>query len=325
VRYFAGLIHRFFAFVCLGLFVSSGCHRPDSTTIAFVPQTTGIDIWEAAHEAATSEADKYGLAIYWNAPAREDDTQRQVALVSAILQRPLKGLILAPDHDLALLSVLRTAAQKHVPVAVINTRVPLDPNRDLAFFVNDERQTGQELVDRLSLSLGDHGNVAIIGMTAYTDHLYRRLMAIQDVLSTKHPSIHVVAIKNGTANIVEDQQIIYALARNNPHLDAVVAFDGTSLRAAWIERRIGTLSNQVRIIGCDRQRDVMRGIRLGEIDSTVAEDTGEMAREAVSFIALHGTGNHQDASREIKPILITRANIDSPSIQAFLSMDKTNP
>jgi len=69
----------------------------------------------------------------------------------------------------------------------------------------------------------------------------------------------------------------------------------------------------------------MRGIRLGEIDSTVVEDTGEMAREAVRFIAQSGSSNHQGLIREIKPILITRTNIDSPSIQAILSMDRTNP
>lgn len=158
---------------------------------------------------------------------------------------------------------------------------------------------------------------------AATDHLYRRLAAIQETLS-KHPSIHLIAIKNGTANIAEDQQTVFALARNHPDLDAVIALDGPSLRAAWSERRIGNLSDRVRLIGCDRERDVMRGIRLGEIDSSVVEDTGEMAREAVRFIAQSGTSDHYGLIREIKPILITRNNIDSPTIQAFLSMDRTN-
>ena len=325
MQYSTGLISRSLAFIGLALLVLNGCRRTDSTTIAFIPQTTGIDMWESAHEAAISEGDKYSLSIYWNAPAREDDAQQQVALVSTVLQRPLKGLILAPDHYLALLSVMRSAAERRVPVAVINTRLPLDPNRDLAFFVNDEQEMGQEFVERLSFALGDHGDVAIIGMAANTDHLYRRLTAIQEALSKKHPSIHVIAIKNGTANIAEDQQIVYSLARDHPHIGALIALDGPSLRAAWSERRIGNLANQVKIIGCDRQRDVMRGIRLGEIDSTVVEDTGEMAREAVRFIAQSGSSNRQGLVREIKPILITRTNIDSPSIQAFLSMDRTNP
>ena len=320
-----GLISRSLVLMGLSLLVSSGCHRTDSMTIAFIPQTTGIDIWESAHEAAKSEGNKYGLTIYWNAPAREDDAQQQVAVVNTVLQRPLKGLILAPDHYLALLSVLRRAAERHVPVAVINTRVPLDPSPDLAFFVNDEQEMGKELVERLSLTLGDHGEVAIIGMAANTDHLYRRLKAIQETLSTKHSSIHIVAVKNGTSNIAEDQQIVYALAHDHPHIDALIALDGSSLRAAWSERRIGNLSNRVRLIGCDRQRDTMRGIRLGEIDSTVVEDTGEMARDAVRFIAKSGSSNHLGLIREIKPLLITRTNIDSPSIQAFLSMDGANP
>src|SRR5260370_5928495 len=211
MQHSTGLISRSLAFIGLSLLVSSGCHRTDSTTIAFIPQTTGIDIWESAHEAAKSEGDKFGLSIYWNAPAREDDAQQQVALVSTVLQRPLKGLILAPDHYLALLSVLRSAAERHVPVAVINTRVPLDPNRNLAFFVNDEQEMGQELAQRLSLALGGHGDVAVIGMAANTDHLYRSLAAIQEALSAKHPSLHVIAIKHANANIADVRQIEYPL------------------------------------------------------------------------------------------------------------------
>jgi ribose transport system substrate-binding protein len=325
MRHSAGLISRTFAFIGLSLIASGGCRRIDSTTIAFIPQTTGIDIWESAHEAAKSEGDKYGLTIYWNAPPREDDAKQQVALVDTVLQRPLKGLILAPDHYLALLSVLRSAGEKHLPVAVFNTRVPLDPNPDLSFFVNDEQEMGQEIAERLAFTLKDHGEVAIIGMAVKTDYLYRRLLALREALSSKHPSIHIIAIKNGTGNITEDQQIVVALLRNHPHIDALIALDGASLRAAWSERRIGNLSNQVQLIGCDRQRDVMRGIRLGEIDSTVVEDTGEMAREAVRFIAESGKSNRQGTIREIKPLLITRANIDSPSIQAFLSLDRSNP
>src|SRR5580698_2326048 len=112
-----GLISRALALMGLCLIASCGCQRIDSTTIAFIPQTTGIDIWESAHEAAKSEGDKYGLTIYWNAPPREDDAKQQVALVDTVLQRPLKGLILAPDHYVALLSELRSASKKHLPVA----------------------------------------------------------------------------------------------------------------------------------------------------------------------------------------------------------------
>lgn len=146
-----GLAVRSLVFMSVSLLFSSGCHRAPSTVIAFIPQTTGIDIWESAHEATKSEGALYGLTIYWNAPAREDDAQQQAALVSTVLQRPLKGLILAPDHYFALLSILRNAAEQHVPVAVINTPVPLDPNPGLAFFLNDEQKMGQELVERLSL------------------------------------------------------------------------------------------------------------------------------------------------------------------------------
>jgi ribose transport system substrate-binding protein len=319
------VISRSLALMGLNLLASAGCHKIDSTTIAFIPQTTGIDIWESAHEAAISEGEKFGLSIYWNAPAQEDDAQKQVALVRDVIQRPLRGLILAPDHYLALLSVLRSAAQRHLPVAVINTQIPLDPNPGLSFFVNNEREMGQELVERLSFVLGDHGEVAIIGMASNSDHLYRRLQSIQESLSTNHPLIHLVAIKNGTANITEDQKIVFELAHKHPDIDAFIALDGSSLRAAWAERRIGNLSNRVRLVGCDGQRDVMRGIRLGEIDSTVVENTREMAREAVRFIAQRGTGSTQGTTHEIGPVLITRANIDSPSIQAFLSLDETNP
>src|SRR5690348_12466820 len=74
-----------------------GC-RSNPRTIAVIPRTTGISLWEPEHAGAEDAARGDGFRIYWNAPTREDDVQNQIALVERIIDQRYAGLVLAPDQ-----------------------------------------------------------------------------------------------------------------------------------------------------------------------------------------------------------------------------------
>jgi ribose transport system substrate-binding protein len=55
-------------------------------------------LWEAAHAGAESAAQQEGLKVYWNAPTREDDVQRQIDIMQHAISSGARGLVLAPDQ-----------------------------------------------------------------------------------------------------------------------------------------------------------------------------------------------------------------------------------
>src|SRR6266481_5122533 len=76
--------------------------RPPELT--FIPRTSGTIPTEAMHRGANRAAREAGSRLYWNAPTREDDVDRQILLMSSALHDDTRGLILGPTNGLALTS-----------------------------------------------------------------------------------------------------------------------------------------------------------------------------------------------------------------------------
>jgi ribose transport system substrate-binding protein len=78
---------------------------------------------------------------------------------------------------------------------------------------------------------------------------------------------------------------------------------------------------QVHLVACDQDLDLLYYLRLGEIDSLVAENTFAMGYQATRLITGHRAGAAQGQVLHFAPRLVTRENVDTPEIQQMLNMD----
>src|SRR5215831_13815113 len=115
------LFRRCTGFISLTLILLSGCHRSAPTKIAVIPRTTGAMMWEPEHGGVLAAALRSGAQVYWNAPTREDDIQGQIALVERVADGGYQGLVLAPDHALALITPVRRAISRGVSTVIIGS------------------------------------------------------------------------------------------------------------------------------------------------------------------------------------------------------------
>ena len=65
----------------------------------------------------------------------------------------------------------------------------------------------------------------------------------------------------------------------------------------------------------------MAGVRHGDIDSIVSENTYEMGFRAVHTIAAQLRGEKVPDRIELKPLLVIKANIDTAEVQKMLSVN----
>ena len=77
-----------------------GC-REQPSTVAVIPRTTGTLLWEPMHMGVAEVARASGQHVYWNAPADEGDTEKQLSFIGPSLAKRYRGLIFAPDETLA--------------------------------------------------------------------------------------------------------------------------------------------------------------------------------------------------------------------------------
>ncbi len=140
------------------------CRSKGSRTVAVIPETAGTELWEAAHAGVEAAGVETGFHVYWNAPTREDDVERQIALAEQVIEDERAGLVLAPTQHLALVGPVREALSKRIPTVIIRSPLSIPPGQGLSYSLNDEYEMGRIAAMRIGTLLKGKGRVAILGL-----------------------------------------------------------------------------------------------------------------------------------------------------------------
>lgn len=301
---------------CFVLTLLAGCHRA-ATTIAVIPRTSGTMLWEPEHGGAQTVALKSGVQIYWNAPTREDDIGNQIALVDKVVAGNYQGLVLSPDHALALITPVRRAMARGLPTVIVGSPLAIPPGNGLSYVLNDEEAGGRMVAQRIGALLNGQGTVALLGINSDILGIVTRARSLEQHLSVQFPNIHVVVTRTGSFNVPHEQQVAEETLKANPTLDAIVALTATSCRgvlSAISERHL----SRVRVIGFDPDSTIFDSPNL---DSLVLQDTRKMGAQAVLTVVGAVQGQSMPTVMQIEPILVTRDNAGSSEIRQMTSMD----
>ena len=303
------------------LLVASGCARSHPRTVAVIPETTAQELSEAEHAGVASAALGTNWEIYWNGPGRKDDVARQIELVEAAIDRRDGGIILSPDHALALNTLVGRALAQGIPTVIVGSHLSIPPNPKLAYILNDDEETGRLAADRAGETLHGMGNIALIGSEPGIASSVLRKVAFMRRLSERYPAIHIAnehpVSRPFDQGLLSAQQIL----ERYPKLDAIVALDVVATRASFSALKSHQRNKRVKIIACDQSLDLMYYLRKGEIDSIIVENTFEMGYRAMNLVNAGRRGESISGSQLLAPSMVTRENIDRPDVQRILSMD----
>ena len=302
------------------LLLLAGCQSTWKSTIAVIPRDTAEEVWVAEHGGAVDEAFKRHLNIYWNGPSRDDDVERQIALVEGAVTRRYYGIIISPNNSFALSTSIQQAISSGVPVVITSSGIPIAPEPGLSFVLNDATRMGQIAAQRMNTILNGKGTVAILGLDYLSPGTVERSNAFEECLHRIAPRIKIVAKVSeaygfGQAELAAEQTI-----RAHPGLSAIFTLDFNDTRGTLAA--VGSIrpAHRIRIIGCDQTFYLLFLLRRGDLDALVAEDTRTMGSRAVEEIASERRGQPVPSRVLIEPVLVDRDNVDDPSIQQILSV-----
>lgn len=284
--------------------------------IVVIGQTSGTPL-SLAQRYGVEQAAKDPVRIYWNAPSREDAVDEQIALLNrAINQKHPDGIILSPDHSLALISPARRVLANQIPLVIIGTTLELSPQDNLAFILNDEDAGARLAVDRLASLLHGHGRIAILGIDPAMVGVVERFHAIESALSTAYPGIQISVKSVGSFNIAREQQNASEILSQIPHPDAILALNPGTMKGAFLALRDMHLSKSIVLIGFD-QAESLNIVRSGQVDSIVVQNGAEMGRRAAELILQHAKDKNLATRVLISPVLVTSQNVNEPAIEAY--------
>jgi ribose transport system substrate-binding protein len=295
---------------------------PAAGTIAFVPQTGGAMLWEVEHFGATVAAERLKCHVYWNEPTSEADVAGQISLIDKIARGRYQGLVLAPNHQLAILTPMRRALVAGLPVVVVSAPLDLPANGKLGYIVNDDEKMGEMAASEVARILHGKGSIALVGLARYGPGVTPRVRAAERLLATKFPEIRVVSRLAGAYNTSRIEELTNRLIDSKSELNAVLSFTAASTRGAHAALKSRSVHGKIPLVGCEQDFDLMGYVGNGEMAAVVAENTYRMGFEAVGLIAASWEGKPIPARTVVPPLLITKQNLNSAEAKLFISVPR---
>ena len=284
-------------------------------SIAVVPRTSGTILWEPENVGAQAAAAEFGEHVYWNASTREDDIDGQIALVDRIRPGKYNGLVLAPDHSLALITPVRRALASGLPIVIVSSPLPIPACENLTYVLNDEQEGGRVAAMRVAALVHGQGEVAITGINPDIAGIVVRANSFEQSLVSLYPKVHIVVRRMGTFNFGHEQEGAEEVLRENPDVNVIVALTSTSTRGAISSIESGPRSQTVKVIGFDPDTVTFENVSL---DSVIVQNTRKMGDRAVRLIHARLSGQPFPPSVHFEPVLITRETIRDPLVQEIL-------
>lgn len=282
--------------------------EPTSRFIAFIPRTTGANYDEDMRRGALATAQSLGFRIYWNAPTREDDLDRQIEIAELAIRKGAKALILGPTNPGGITTMIDSLIARKFPVVVVQTEAPVPTGPYLTSVTPDQDEFGRIAAKRIEHVTGGTGQVAIIGLDPGTpETLIRARSFIQAI--TADPKIEVVAQLPGSVQILEAEQSTREVINSFPRLRAIFAVNADATQGAMLALQDLAPKPSLALVGCDRDWFLEQSLSYGKLDSLITADPtriGELAMRA----AVEGAEGHPlPPPEKVGAFLLTRESV----------------
>lgn len=303
------------------LMACQGCDRTSHSTITFISQATAVGLWEPARAGSLEAIMKTPYSIRWVGPAAMSDVQGQIDLMDEAEDRRPAGIILAPNHPLALMTSVQRAAQLGIPTVVISSPLPLAVSKDLFYVLNDEEEEGRIAARRIGSRLNGIGSVAVLGLNPDDSGLLPRMRSFEATLAKEFPGIKVQSRHLESNSEAQAEQIAHALLTDKNSPDAILAF--TTIATTGVIQAVeeDSLTRKVVLVSCDQNYQSLYPLSQGKVDSIVAQNTFAMGYKAAQLILWSKSGNPGARTSYVKPVLVTRKNMYSQEMFRILTYD----
>ena len=271
---------------------------------------------EAEHEGAESAARGLGLRIRWRESSRENDVESQIELVDRAVSDRYRGLILTPTQPTALMVPIQRALAAGVRIVVAGATLPLPPQRNLSYIVNDDEVIGGMAARRVDDVLHGRGEVAAVGIDPYSLNSLAILGSFVSAIEQHFPKISVVDRRAATSSDLDCELVVNQVLLSHPHVGAIFALDWRATIGTYYALNTRSLASRIKIVGVQQTEELANAIRLHQIDSIIAEDGYQMGYQAVEAFA-HGEAK-SPGMLKLAPMLITADNVDSTAARPFL-------
>lgn len=313
-------MQRSFLIMLLALSASmlGSCNRDRRIVIGVVPKGANHIFWQTVHAGAIKAAREFeGAEVEWNAPAVEVDSSRQIAIVDAMVNKQLAGLVLAPVDRKALVAPVERAAAAGIPVAIFDSDI--DTAKRISYVATNNREGGRMAARRLAEIIGGKGKVAVIGFVAGSAATVEREEGFAEEIK-KWDQIQLIGIQFGMADRAKSMAVTENIMTAHADLAGLFA-DNESSSSGAVQALKSRNARNIKLVAFDASEQLVQDMRDGWIDSLVVQDPFKMGYESTRAVLLKLKGQNPPARIDSGATLVKTADLDKPEMKEFLFPD----
>jgi ribose transport system substrate-binding protein len=282
-------------------------------TVAFIPGCTCDPYYSTETAGFEEEAAKLGVEAIVQGGANFDPGD-QVPVLQAVIQKKPDLIVIDPTDQQALVGPIKLATEQGIPVITTGNEISADLaiTKIAASSIEGGREAGKFVLEQA----GDASGPVLVnntepGVSSVAD----RDTGFREALDGS--SLELLDTQYNNDDQAKAASITSSTLR--AHSDLVAVFATNVLSAQGVAnalRGAGQAGKDVIAVGYDASEEQIRALREGLLDAVISQDPRQIGALAVQNAVKYLDGDQSiPKDQPLKPIVITRDNVDDPEIQ----------
>lgn len=295
------------------------------TKIAVIPKGTTHEFWKSVHAGAVKASKELDVDIVWKGPLKEDDLKQQVDLVQSFTAQQVKGILLAPLNDKALVKSVKDATRSKIPVVIFDSG--LQGEDYVSFVATDNKAAGKKAGERMAKLLGDKGKVVLLRYQEGSASTHEREEGFLEAVKA-HAGLEVVSDNQYAGATTESafaasESLLLAQKAADGGVDGIFAPNESSAFGMLLALRKLNLAGtgKIKFIGFDASDKLVEALEQGHIDALMLQDPFNMGYLAVKTMVSHLKGEKVEKVMDTGSTVVDKDNMKDPKVAALLKPD----
>jgi ribose transport system substrate-binding protein len=292
--------------------------------IAVIPKGTNHEFWKSIHAGAVKakqelEGQGYKINVIWRGPLREDDRTEQIQIVESFINRKVDGIVIAPLDSSALVAPVEAAANKNIPVIIIDSG--LKTERITSYISTDNYKGGQLGAERLAEVMGGKGKVILLRYAVGSASTEEREAGFLDAIK-KYPDIKLISTNQyaGATRDTAYQVSQSMLTRLGKEVEGIfVANESSTVGLMMALRDIKKAGGAVKVVGFDSGSQSIEGLRRGDLQGLVVQNPIKMGYLGVITAVKKIEKQPIEKKVDTGVVMVTRENMEQPDMKELLA------
>jgi ribose transport system substrate-binding protein len=270
------------------------------------------------NHGAQAEAKKLGnVSVQFTGSPEAFSPPTQIPFLTAAIAKKPDAILIAPTDKSALIAPIQRAIDAGIPVITVDTFI----NKPIAVtnISTDNLAGGRAAADALVKAIGGSGEVAGVSTQPGVSTTDQRQQGFEQELK-KYPKVDYLGTQYTNDDQTKATNVMAALLAGHPNIKGVFAMNVVTGNGVTAAVKAKGKSGQVKLVEFDAGPPQVQALKAGTIDALVAQYPYGIGQMGVDLAYKYVTGKKAGIKKHYGTgsAIITRANVNSPSIKKYL-------